>query len=330
MSDALLTAYGAVLLDLDGTVYHGSRGIPGAAEVIGEIREHGTAVRFVTNNASKSPAEVAAHLSGLGIPTEPVEVATSAGAAARLLGERLEPGADVLVVGTESLADEVRAAGLRPVREAGPGVAAVVQGHSPHTAWPDLAEACVALRAGALWVASNVDATLPTERGQLPGNGSMVAVLRTATGLEPLVAGKPAAPLLLAAAEAGGTSGAVVVGDRLDTDIAGATAAGLDALVVLTGVATPASLLAAIPAERPRYLAADLGGLRREADELAIGPRPDWQVKADGGRLVVTGSGTDPVDLLRALCATAWETGHTTCTPGDTQARAALDELGLL
>src|SRR5437867_3022516 len=84
---------------------------------------------------------------------------------------------------------------------AAPGAVAVVQGHSPHTGWAQLAEASVALRAGALWVACNLDATLPTERGPLPGNGSMVAALRTATGLEPQVAGKPAPTLLLEAAK---------------------------------------------------------------------------------------------------------------------------------
>ncbi|WP_410614624.1 HAD-IIA family hydrolase [Amycolatopsis sp. lyj-109] len=310
MSDALLAAYDAVLFDLDGTVYHGTRVIPGAPETVRAAREHGTPVRFVTNNASKAPDEVVAHLTGLGIPTETAEVHTSAQAGVQLLKERLEPGAEVLVVGTESLAAEVTGAGLKPVRENGDGVRAVVQGHSPDNTWAALAEACLAIRAGALWVACNVDATLPSERGLLPGNGSMVAALRTAADVEPLVAGKPQPLLFDAAARSAGAERPLVVGDRLDTDIAGAVAAGIDSLVVLSGVATPKQLIEAGPAERGTYLAHDLTALTEAAEDLRIGPRPGWTVTVRDGVLVADGDGDD-LDLLRALCHTAWETGVT-------------------
>ncbi|AXB43559.1 HAD-IIA family hydrolase [Amycolatopsis albispora] len=327
MSDALLAAYDSLLFDLDGTVYHGARVIPGAPEVIGEARAAGTAVRFVTNNASKAPAAVAEHLNGMGIDAQPGEVHTSSQAAAKVLAERLQPGAQVLVVGAPSLCDEVEAVGLRPVREHSDQVEAVVQGHSPDTGWANLAEACIAIRGGALWVASNVDKTLPTERGLLPGNGSMVAALRSATDREPIVAGKPEAPLMRTAAQ----GRALVVGDRLDTDIAGAVAAGLDALVVLTGVDTPASLIAAIPAERARFLAADITGLRASAEETLIAPKPGWTVTAGPDALEVTSDGgTDALDLLRTLCATAWDTGVTGVKPVGDTAKAALSELGLI
>ncbi|OXM60228.1 HAD-IIA family hydrolase [Amycolatopsis vastitatis] len=310
MSDALLAAYDAVLFDLDGTVYHGTRVIPGAPETVRAAREHGTPVRFVTNNASKAPDEVVAHLTDLGMPAEVGEVHTSAQAGVVLLKERLEAGAEVLVVGTESLAAEVAQAGLKPVRENGDDVRAVVQGHSPDNTWAALAEACLAIRAGALWVACNVDATLPSERGLLPGNGSMVAALRTATDVEPLVAGKPEPLLFETAARSAGAERPLVVGDRLDTDIAGAVAAGIDSLVVLSGVATPKQLIEAGPAERGTYLAADLTALTSNPEDLRIGPRPGWSVKAEDGVLSVTGEGDD-LDLLRALCHTAWETGVT-------------------
>ncbi|GAB3582244.1 HAD-IIA family hydrolase [Amycolatopsis endophytica] len=328
MADALRDAYDAFLLDLDGTVYHGSRPIPGAAEAIRQLREQNSPVRFVTNNASKAPGDVAGHLRGLDIDATADEVSTSAQAAAKLLGERLPAGATVLVVGAAALEDEITAAGLKPVREAGDDVAAVVQGHNPATGWADLAEACVAIRAGALWVASNVDTTLPTERGLLPGNGSMVAALRTATGAEPEVAGKPEAPLFVTAARSAGASRPLAIGDRLDTDIAGAVNAGVDALVVLTGVATPATLVTAIPAERAQYLGADLGALATPADELRIAPQPGWQVRQDGGTLVATGDG-DSLALLRTLCAVAWDTGVTALRPGGERATAAFTELGL-
>ncbi|MCR6489989.1 HAD-IIA family hydrolase [Amycolatopsis sp. OK19-0408] len=310
MSDALLAAYDAVLFDLDGTVYHGSRVIPGAPETVRAAREHGTPVRFVTNNASKAPDEVVAHLTGLGMPAETDEVHTSAQAGVQLLAERLEAGAEVLVVGTRALADEVARAGLKPVRENAESVQAVVQGHSPDNTWAALAEACLAIRAGALWVACNVDATLPSERGLLPGNGSMVAALRTATDVEPLVAGKPQPLLFETAARSAGASRPLVVGDRLDTDIAGAVAAGVDSLVVLSGVATPKQLIEAIPAERGTYLAKDLTALTEPAEDLRIGPRPGWTVTVENQTLTAKGDGDD-LDLLRALCHVAWETGVT-------------------
>ncbi|MFD9893005.1 HAD-IIA family hydrolase [Amycolatopsis sp. NPDC059027] len=330
MSDALLAAYDAVLFDLDGTVYHGTRVIPGAPETLRAVRDHGTAVRFVTNNASKAPEDVVAHLAGLGMPAEPGEVHTSAQAAAVLLKERLEPGTAVLVVGTESLAALVASAGLRPVRRIADAddIAGVVQGHSPANTWADLAEACLAIRAGALWVATNVDPTLPSERGLLPGNGSMAAALRTATDVEPLVAGKPAPLLFDTAARTAGANRPLVVGDRLDTDIAGAVAAGVDSLVVLSGVTTPATLLAAVEAERPTYVAADLGALDQRADQLAIGSQSGWQVTHSGDLLAVSGQG-DPLALLRTLCPVAWASGTTTVRGDTDTARAALGELGL-
>jgi HAD superfamily hydrolase (TIGR01450 family) len=322
MSDALLAAYDAVLFDLDGTVYHGARVIPGAPETVRAAREHGTPVRFVTNNASKAPAEVVEHLVGLGMPAEADEVHTSAQAGVQLLKERLEPGAEVLVVGTGSLAAEVAGAGLKPVRENGDDVQAVVQGHSPDNTWAALAEACLAIRAGALWVACNVDATLPSERGLLPGNGSMVAALRTATDVEPLVAGKPEPLLFETAARSADARRPLVVGDRLDTDIAGAVAAGIDSLVVLSGVATPKQLIEAGPAERGTYLAKDLTALTEPAEDLKIGPRPGWTVTVENETLAATGDGDD-LDLLRALCHAAWASG-VTAVGEDAKARLGL------
>ena len=319
--------YDAVLFDLDGTVYHGSQVIDGAADAVAAVRKQGTAVRFVTNNASKAPSAVAEHLQDLGIPAETEEIHTSAQAGAALLRDRLPSGAKVLVVGTVSLGDEVTAVGLEPVRIAGDDVSAVVQGHSPETGWKDLAEASVVIRAGGLWVATNTDTTLPSERGLMPGNGSMVGALRIATGAEPVVAGKPQPLLFQTAARSAGAERPLVVGDRLDTDIAGAVAAGLDSLCVLTGVATPATLVAAIPAERPTHLGADLTALGQPADELRVGKRPGWDI-TEGDVLTVRGEG-DQLDLLRALCDAAWRTGVTQVRAEGDAAAAAAAGLGL-
>ncbi|MFI5783911.1 HAD-IIA family hydrolase [Nocardia sp. NPDC051570] len=266
--------FGALLLDLDGTLYRGPVAIPGAAEALSSGA--GERLMYVTNNASRSAASVADHLAELGFDATSDDVVTSAQAAAHVLADRLVPGATVLIVGTDDLAAEVERAGLRPIRRFdGAAPDAVVQGHSPQTGWPDLAEAAYALRAGALWVAANTDATLPNERGLAPGNGSMVAALRAATDLEPVVAGKPYAPLLEDALARAGTRSALVVGDRLDTDIDGAHCVDLPSLLVLTGVSTLADLRKQ-PADRlPTYVSDSLEALNHPAAQTDSLPATD-------------------------------------------------------
>jgi glycerol 3-phosphatase-2 len=320
----LLDRYDAVLLDLDGTVYRGGEAVPGAADAVAAAHGKGVAVRFVTNNASRPPREVAAQLNGLGIAAEVAEVSTSAQAATGVLHERLDANAQVLVIGTEALSDEVRNVGLTPVREYNPDVAAVVQGLAQDTGWRELSEAVLAIRAGALWVACNADATLPTERGLVIGNGAMVAAVRTATGQEPLIAGKPELPLMREASA--NAKAPLAVGDRIDTDIFGAAAAGIDALLVFTGVSTPKELLATDVKQRPRYLAQDIGALVDGGDELAIGKQADWEI---GTTIAWRGDGTaDPMTLLRALCA-AYDHLPDTLDPADDPAAGALRSLGL-
>ncbi|MGW4355964.1 HAD-IIA family hydrolase [Nocardia sp. NPDC004582] len=258
----------ALLLDLDGTLFRGHERIPGAPEALSAGAPE-QRLMYVTNNASRSADAVALHLRELGFDAHEDEVVTSAQAAARLLAQRIPPGSSVLVVGTDDLMSEVENVGLQAIRRFdGLLPSAVVQGHSPHTGWPDLAEAAYALRSGALWVAANTDATLPTERGLAPGNGSMVAALRHASGLEPIVAGKPYAPLMEDALERAGTRDALVVGDRLDTDIDGAHATGLASFLVLTGVSTLEDLRNQ-PADRmPTYVAESLDALNQPVADL--------------------------------------------------------------
>lgn len=297
-----------LLLDLDGTLYQGSEVVPGAPEALAGGQQ---ALFYVTNNASRSPSTVADHLDELGFDASESRVVTSSQSAARLLAERVPADSAVLVVGTEALADEVSRVGLRPVRRFEDAPLAVVQGHSPATDWAILAEASLALRAGAVWVAANVDTTLPTERGLVLGNGSMVAALRTATDREPLVAGKPATPLLDDAARRSGGTRPLVVGDRLDTDIEGANAVAMDSLLVLTGVSTPRDLLRATERQRPTYVATDLDALNRPAEESRVGGHTGWVVDFDGSDIVIGGSNnsqTSPTDaaLLCAVAPTSW------------------------
>ena len=194
-SAPLASRYDVALLDLDGVVYLGGSPISGAAEALAKAAASGMRLAFVTNNASRTPAAIAAQLTGLGVPARPGEVITSAQAAARLLAERLPAGAPVLVIGGMGLRMAVRERGFRPVTVAADHPAAVVQGYAPDVSYPLLAEGGLAVAAGALFVASNADSTLPTSRGRQPGNGSLIQVIATATGRAPLFAGKPEPPL---------------------------------------------------------------------------------------------------------------------------------------
>ncbi|MEO6881153.1 MAG: HAD-IIA family hydrolase [Mycobacteriaceae bacterium] len=335
---ALRTEHDALLLDLDGTVYQGDRAVPGAVDVLADSRQR---LCYVTNNASRSPADVVVKLEGLGFAASLAAVVTSSQSAARMLVERLPPRSRVLVVGTSALVEEVEGVGLVAVREAEDDPAAVVHGHSPDTGWRELAEATVAVRAGALWVATNTDPTLPSERGLLPGNGSMVGVVALATGRQPLVAGKPARPIMDDALARSGSERPLVVGDRLDTDIAGAHTVGARSLLVLTGVSTAADLIGARPEQRPDLVAPDLGGLDRPAAELALGAAvPGWTATAQDGVLVIRRTGgqqtasTPPgLAALRAACHFAW--GSTEPDGGwrvrcaDADAAADLERWGL-
>lgn len=291
-------------------LYVAGEPVPHAADSVAAARAGGLRAAYVTNNASRRPAKVAAHLVELGIPAAAEDVVTSAQAAVRWLTARLPAGSAVLVLGSGDLADEVEEGGLRPVRSADDQPAAVVQGLGPDTGWRDLCEAAVAVRAGALWVAGNADTTYPSPRGPLPGNGAMVAALVAATGRTPVVVGKPEPELHRESVERVRASRPLVVGDRLDTDVLGAVRGGADSLLVLTGVTDRDELLAAPAGRRPTYVSADLRGLLVPhapvvvtADEARCGRVvARWR----DGVAVVDGSEAMSDQGLRAACALAW------------------------
>jgi glycerol 3-phosphatase-2 len=331
----LAQRHDCLLLDLDGTVFRGSEAVVGAVETLAATKNR---TFFVTNNASRGPDEVARHLHDMGFDARPEDIVTSAQGAARLLHAQLAAGSAVLVVGTDALAAEVANVGLRPVRLWADEPVAVVQGHSPHTGWPDLAEAALAIRAGALWVAANVDLTLPSERGLLPGNGAMVAALRAATDAVPQVAGKPEPTLLTDALSRGDFRAPLVIGDRLDTDIAGANAAHLPSLMVLTGVSTARDAVHAPVGQRPTYLGCDLRALNNTPDELKIGPHPSWHVEIARSAVTVTSTGAEPdgdgLSVVRAAAAAAWDANFDgrplAVVAGDDAARQVLQRWSLL
>jgi HAD superfamily hydrolase (TIGR01450 family) len=329
---SLARQHDCYLLDLDGTLFRGHAPTVGAVETLDAL--DGRAL-YVTNNATRSASEVATHLAELGFTATTQDVVTSAQGAARVLAQRIPAGSRVLVVGTDALAGEVAAVGLQPVRLFTEEPVAVVQGLSMTIGWPELAEAALAIRSGALWVTSNLDATLPTERGLLPGNGSLVAALRAATGLEPLVAGKPAPGLMHDALARGDFGSPLVVGDRLDTDIAGGNAAGLPSLMVLTGVSTACDAVHARPDERPTYIGLDLRCLLCDAETLAIDAHPAWKTEVLADAVTVTATGEDPgedgLSVVRATARAVWDADtELVVRAGDDTARAALQRWSLL
>jgi HAD superfamily hydrolase (TIGR01450 family) len=340
----LAEVYDVALLDLDGVVYIGTEAVVGAPEALAAARTTGMRLEFVTNNAARTPDVVAQHLTELGIAASADEVVTSAQAAAHYLADLLTPAAKVLVVGTTGLEVALRERGLTPVAEAVDDVAAVVQGYSPDLSWRQLAEGAVAINRGVPWVATNLDPTVPSPRGRLPGNGSLVAALRHATGVEPIATGKPDPTMHRESVQRSGAENPIVVGDRLDTDIEGANAVGCASLLVLTGVTSPAELLAAPPERRPTYLAADLGGLLEThrapdgtGDAIVCG---QWRVTAGADRVLLErvadppaepGRGDD-LDALRALCAAWWAQdgdGERAVAADHGSAAAVLERLGL-
>lgn len=351
----LAERYDVALLDLDGVVYIGPDAVPAAPDALAQARAAGMRLAFVTNNAARPAAAVAAHLSDLGVAADVDEVITSAQVAAHFLSRELPAGANVLVVGTLGLIEALRERGLTPVFSADDEPAAVVQGYSPELTWAQLAEGAVAIRRGVRWVATNLDATVPSARGPVPGNGSMVAALRHATGIEPVSTGKPDPTMHAETVERSRAQRPLVVGDRLDTDIEGARRVGCDSLLVFSGVTDPAALLAARPGQRPDYLADDVAGIMSAHPAVTAQAQHmtcrRWQVTVASGalRLITapagpTGAGdagdagdaigaggprADHLDALRALCWAAWTSGIVGVRAGDDASAQAVSDLGL-
>ncbi|WP_369069109.1 HAD-IIA family hydrolase [Kineococcus terrestris] len=330
----LLDAHDTLLLDLDGVVYVGPDAVPHAPAALAAAREAGVRLAYITNNAARTPDVVAAHLRELGAPADDDDVVTSAQAAARHLAATLAPGSPVLLVGGRGLRVALTEVGLRPVDSLAQEPAAVVQGFSPDIGWKLLAEATHAVRSGLPWTASNLDRTVPTPGGPAPGNGLLVELVAAAAGRRPgTVCGKPERALFDEAVRRTGARSALVVGDRLDTDLQGARTAGLPGLLVLTGVTGVAELVAAAPHERPTAVAHDLRGLRAEhpgpevgGDASAVTARcRDARVEVADGvlRVVSSAPGPDGLDVLRAGAEACWWTADTGA-PLDPDAAAAV------
>ncbi|MBF0744142.1 HAD-IIA family hydrolase [Micrococcus yunnanensis] len=276
MSTTFFDGHDGLLCDLDGVVYAGGGAIAGAVETLSTLQERGVPVGFVTNNASRAPESVAEHLRTLGVPAQAGQVFGSAPAGVDLLEETLgRRTGRVLVVGSAYLRAVVEERGYEVVASAAQRPDAVIQGFDPGLGWADLAEAAYAVRAGATWVATNLDTSIPRAEGIAPGNGALVEAVGRATGTAPVAAGKPEPRLFRTAAEALGLARPLVVGDRLDTDIRGGNAAGFDTVLVLTGIDTSETAAAAPGPDRPTWVRAHLPALLAGGAEAFADPRRD-------------------------------------------------------
>ncbi len=315
----LAQLFDLALVDLDGVVYVGPDAVPGSVDAIAQSHRLGLRTAFVTNNAGRPASQVADHLRSLGIDVQNEDVVTSAMAAADLLAHRLPAGSAIGIVGGAGVSASVEAAGLRAVAPSSPEVVAILMGFGPDISWRDLAEASYAVAAGALFVATNTDRTFPTPEGIAPGSGAFVAAVQEASGMTPLVAGKPEPTLYRNAIDRFQSKNALVIGDRLDTDIAGAVNAGLTSLLVLSGICSAKQAVLASVGQRPDLIAADLQGLVTEQvfirDIANSGQRWEhrgWSAHVEDSVVVVTapaqdqGQSTDGVDGVRCAAAAAW------------------------
>lgn len=241
-----------VLIDLDGVVYTGRMPIPRSAAFLAEARRHELRFLLVTNNSTTSPELVAERLRTMDIEVEPREILTSAQAAVAYVRTQAPPGTRVLIVGEAGLRSEAEQQGLVVVENGESTAEFVIAGLDRAFDYEKLTAATRSIMAGALFVATNGDALLPVEGGEfLPGAGSILAAIQTATGVEPVVLGKPERGLFEHGLRRLGDLAphqAAMIGDRLDTDVVGGRRAGLRTILVLTGVTSRADAARAVPA----------------------------------------------------------------------------------
>jgi glycerol-1-phosphatase len=314
---ALIDAYDTALFDLDGVIYLGPNAVPGAVAALAELRRRDKAVMYVTNNAARPVQVVIDQLNRLGFSADINSVLTSAQVATASLKEKLSPGSKILVCGSANLAALLSEAGFRIVVDAAALPDAVIQGYEPDLNWRRLDEAALAIQAGADWYATNADTSRPTDRGLVPGVGGAIAVLVTALGGAPTIFGKPYRPMLIEAIRKTGARQPIFVGDRLDTDINGAVAAGIDSLLVFSGAHGKADLVAAEPNSHPSCIGADVGALlapKRWAYVFGDRATCGSQIAiATSGRIVIdTAPRTveEQLDALWAVTQLAWRDGE--------------------
>lgn len=280
--------FDVALLDLDGVVYVGDHAVPQAVESIKAAAKSGMRAAYVTNNASRTPTDVAEHLVRVGLTASPSDVVTSAQAGAHalrnmlgdlsLLDDRGGAVGPVLAVGGVGVAAALTERGFTVTRSAQDDPIAVLQGFGRDISWSELLETSIAVARGIPWISTNPDTSIPTPRGRAPGNGAFVQAVSLATGREPdLVAGKPFRPLIDESLERTGAERGLMIGDRLDTDIEAGTNAGVASMLVMTGVTDVIDVLTAIAVQRPDFISLDLRGLLEPHDPVEQTGNAQWR-----------------------------------------------------
>jgi len=299
--------YDVLLADLDGVVYEGTAAIKDAPEAIRALKQQGLPIGYVTNNSSRKPETIAEQLAGFGVVCEPDDIIGSGKTGVDILKTMVPAGSKVLVVGGEGLRSRVLEGGFELVVDSSEKPDAVIQGFAPDVSWRDLAEAAFSIQNGAKWVATNQDWTLPQEKGLAPGNGTLVSAVHTAVGQLPIVAGKPEPAIFLTAVEHFGAKKALFIGDRIDTDITGANRAGLDSVLVLTGVSTRKEVLGIKPEGRPTYIIGSMAELLKPYKAPKKTKRgfscDGAEVELLDSKVIVTVGDPKSLGALRAACA---------------------------
>jgi 4-nitrophenyl phosphatase len=247
-----LSRFRALIIDLDGVLWIGETALPGLAQFFAALRRRGLRFQLVSNNAAATPESVCQKLSRMGVEVAAADVLTSSQASATFLEGRVEPGSPILVVGEAGLQEAIRRAGFA-LASAAEEARAVVVGLDRQATWLSLSEAALAIRRGALFLATNPDVTFPIERGLALGSGALIAAIQAAAGAEPLMVGKPEPHLYNQAMSrlSADRPETLAIGDRIETDILGAQRAGIPSALLLSGVTR-----------------------REDLDRAAI--RPDW------------------------------------------------------
>ena len=305
-----------VFADLDGVIYTGENAVPFAVDSLNAAANL-VRLAYITNNASRTPTAIAEHLNKLGLTVTADDIVSSPQAAAKILATLVDPGSTILVIGGEGLISEVVNAGFVVTDSADDEPAAVIQGFAPTVGWVHLAEASFALHRGIPWVATNTDWTIPVARGVAPGNGTLVSAVHLAVGRLPVFAGKPEKAIFDYAAERFDASNALVIGDRLDTDILGANRAGMRSALVLTGIDGPKQVLAASEDHQPTYILSDLRELSQPYPEAVVVEKNGVTtvtvrksvVTMSGNVVRMKKRGSSSIDLLRAGAKAIYRSG---------------------
>ncbi len=321
----LIDPYDLVALDLDGVLYRGDRAIEGAAKAVDSIRGAGKRLVFLTNNSARTPDRIAARLAAMRFDVRKEEVVTSALATATMLAAEGASGSSAFVIGEEGVRTALVNAGIDVIDGEPSRTDLVVVGWDRSADYAKLRRASLLVERGARLVATNGDRSFPAEDGLWPGAGALLAVITTTTGAEATVVGKPATPMFDAARVTAGAELPLMVGDRLDTDIAGAARAEWDSVLVLTGVSKPRNLPEA--PDLPTFVVRDAGDLLRSTVRVTIRRPEPTDISAIAALLEhasLEGSAADATERLDRTIVAASDPIGPAGGAGDLLATAAL------